>query len=121
MKEHIIAMIHGPGTFRAFLQPSIAVVLGILHGLRDRRAGRRPYLAALFGRGGDHLRHLADGVRAMLVPLCIAVLASLIAQQIVRSHLYFGYALIYAAIFVALPYFLARSVTNRLATRASTP
>lgn len=116
MRQHIAEMVGGPGTLRFFVQPAIAIILGILHGIRDRREGRPPYLIA-FVRGGNRRgRHILDGLRAIVVPLCLAVLGAYVFQYVIRGHIYLFYGLVYAVVFVAIPYFITRAVANRLAS-----
>lgn len=110
-------MFGGPGSLRFFLQPSVAIFLGILHGLRDHRAGRPVYLVGLIAAKGKRLRRLGEGLRDIAVPLCVALAASYTFQYIIRSRVHLGYGLLYAALFMALPYFASRGLTNRLAHR----
>jgi hypothetical protein len=109
-------MLAGPGAFRVLVQPAVAVALGIVHGLRDRRAGRLPYLLDLY-QGRHRARRLQEGLRAVLLPFTVAVLASMVFQFIVRSRMYFTYALSFAIVFVGIPYFATRALTNRIARR----
>ncbi|HTB74550.1 MAG TPA: hypothetical protein VK762_14975 [Polyangiaceae bacterium] len=117
MREHIAAMLAGPGAFRVLVQPAIAIALGILHGLRDRRAGRPPYLLELYQAAGDRARRLREGLRDVVVPIGLAALASLVCQYIIRPRVYLAYAIVYALVFVAIPYFVTRALTNRIARR----
>ena len=112
-------MLAGPGALRALVQPAIAITLGILHGLRDYRAGRPPYLLELYIAADDRARRLREGMRDIVVPFCIAALVSIVLQYIARSRAHLAYALAYAIVFVAVPYFVARAVTNRLARRSA--
>jgi hypothetical protein len=121
VRQYISQMLGGPGHLRFFLQPIVAVALGLIHGRRDRAAGRPPYLFALASSPGDRGRHLREGLRDVLVPLCIALAASLLFQHIITKRLHPLLALSYAAIFVALPYFVTRALANRLATRWHRP
>jgi hypothetical protein len=97
MREHITEMLRGPGTLRFFVQPAIAILLGLLHGIRDRRGPPRPLL------------------RAIAVPLCVAFIASVVFQYVIRTHVHFAYAVLYALLFVAIPYLLARELARRTA------
>ena len=58
MRQHVIDMVGGRGTLRFFIQPALAVVLGIIHGLRDHRRGRAPYLIALVRARGRRFAHV---------------------------------------------------------------
>ena len=110
-------MAAGPGAFRALVQPAVAIALGVLHGLRDHRAGRLPFLLELYQARGIRALRLREGLRDALLPLSLAALASLVAQYVVRRHVYLAFAIVYAFVFVAIPYFVTRALTNRLVTR----
>ena len=43
----LVGQLHGPLSFRLIRQPSMAVILAIHAGVRDARAGRRPYFWAV--------------------------------------------------------------------------
>ncbi len=117
MRQHIVDMVGGQGSLRFFLQPALAVVLGILHGLRDHRLGRPVYLVGLIDARGTRLRRAGEGLRDVAVPLCVALLASFAFQYIVRSRVSVAYGFLYAMLFVALPYFVARGLANRVVRR----
>jgi hypothetical protein len=121
MREHIIAMVGGPGTLRFFVQPAIAILLGILHGVRDHRHGRPPYLIALVRAGDSRGRKLLQGLREIVVPLCLAVLGAFVFEYVIRHRIYIFYGLLYAALFVAVPYFVTRALANRLASLRTPP
>ena len=111
-------MLAGPGAFRVLVQPAIAIALGIRHGLRDYRAGRPPYLLELYQARADRKRRMREGFRDVVLPFGIAFLASMVFQYIVRSRVRLDYALAFAVVFVAVPYFVTRALTNRLARRS---
>jgi hypothetical protein len=64
---------------------------------------------------------LLDGLRAILVPLCLALLGAYTFEYVIRSRIYPFYGLLYAVLFVALPYFATRAVANRLASLRAPP
>jgi hypothetical protein len=114
-------MVGGPGTLRFFVQPAIAIVLGILHGIRDRRQGRRPYLIGLVHAHGARGRHLLEGIREIAVPLGLALLGSYVFGYVIRGRIYILYGFVYALLFVAVPYFVTRALANRVVSRRMTP
>jgi hypothetical protein len=118
MKEYVAQMLSGPGAFRFFLQPAVAVALGIIHGVRDCRAGRPPYLLDLYHASGERIRRLTAGLREIWLPLLVAVAASMVFQYVIRRHEYVAFAVVYAAVFVAVPYFVTRALSNRVARRS---
>jgi hypothetical protein len=111
-------MVGGPGHLRFFLQPAIAVLFGVLHGVRDARAGRAPYFADVVAARGSRLRLLNEGLHEIAIPLCVAILGAFTFQYIIRGHIYFAYGVLYAALFVALPYVATRGLANRAARAA---
>ena len=121
MRQHIVEMFGGKGTLRFFIQPALAIVLGVIHGLRDHRRGRAPYLIGLVRARGRRLPKLGHALREILIPLCVAVIFSDLFQLVNRSRISFGYGLLYAALFVALPYFITRALANRIAGASHTP
>jgi hypothetical protein len=110
-------MYGGRGSARFFLQPAVAIVLGVLHGLRDRRLERPAYFVDLMAARGRRMRRAGEGLRDVAAPICVALLASFGFQYIVRSRISISYGLAYATLFVAIPYFLTRGLANRLAHR----
>ena len=100
MREHIRVMLAGPGHLRFFIQPAIAILLGVLDGRRHERLGGPRY-----------------GIKVIIVPLVVALTASVVFQRLVRTRIGLGYVVLYAAIFVAIPYFVAQSLTFWLARR----
>lgn len=109
-------MVGGRGSLRFLIQPALAVVLGILHGLRDHRRGRAPYLVALVRARGRRFAHLGGALRKILVPLCLAVGLSYVFQYVNRARISVAYGLLFAVLFVALPYFITRALANRVAS-----
>lgn len=109
-------MMSGPGTLRFFVQPAIALLLGLRDGRVDSALGRRPFGIALV-TGKERSHRLAQGLRAIVVPLCLAVAASLLFQYLILTEVRVASALLYALVFVALPYAFARGLANRGTTR----
>jgi hypothetical protein len=107
----------GPGRFRFVLQPTVAIVLGILAGRADARAGRVPYLYGLLLGGEDraHLVRSALGHVANL--LLMGILVDSVCQWLILGASYPGAALVVGPILIAAPYSVARALANRL-TRA---
>jgi hypothetical protein len=114
VKQHIVVMLGGPGTLRFLLQPAVAVLLGVLHGIRDRHAGHPPFFIGVGRARGRRLVRLGDAVREMALPLTVAIIASLAFQFLIRAHVHVAYALLYAFLFVAVPYSVARGLANRV-------
>jgi hypothetical protein len=120
VRQHIAEMVGGPGYFRFFVQPTIAILLGVRQGIRDRRIGHPVYLMGLIRVPASRRHRLREDVRALAVPLVVALVAAYASQYIIRSRIYIGYGLLYATLFVVLPYLAARGIAHRLARRLET-
>jgi hypothetical protein len=116
--EDIPKRLAGPGRFRFILQPTMAIILGILSGLADARAGRPPYLyGVLFHRGlrGELMR---SGFETIANLLLMGILLDSVFQWVILGASYPGAALVVGPVLIVLPYTLARAFSNRLARRA---
>ena len=113
--EDIPKRFYGPGRFRFVLQPLVAVILGILNGLADARAGSPPYLyGVLLHRDlrSDLVRH---GLSTVANLVLMGILMDAIFQRIILGVAHPGPALLLGPVLICLPYALARSLSNRLA------
>jgi len=113
--EDIPKRLVGPGRFRFVLQPLMAVILGVLSGLADARAGRPPYLwGILFHR---HLRGdlVRTGFSTTVNLLLMGILLDTVFQRIILGVAHPGAALIIGPILIGTPYAIARALSNRLA------
>ncbi len=118
--EDIPKRLAGPGRFRFILQPTMAIILGILGGRADARAGRPPYLyGILFHRElrGELMR---SGFRTVVNLLLMGILLDSAFQWVILGASYPGAALVVGPVLIVLPYSVARALSNRLATRAAT-
>jgi hypothetical protein len=118
--DDMAARLHGPGRLRFILQPMTAIVLGARDGAKDARAGNRPFLWGLvFGRGSrrDLIRSALASVRDLVA---VAILLDMVAQLLIFRMVHPGAALLFGPVLIALPYAIARALTNR-ARRRSEP
>ena len=113
--EDVPKRLTGPGRFRFILQPTMAVILGILGGRADRRAGRVPYFyGILFHRGlrGELVR---SGFESVVNLLLMGILLDSLFQWLILGNSYPGAAVVVGPVLIVLPYALARAISNRLA------
>jgi hypothetical protein len=103
----------GPGRFRFVLQPTMATLLGIRDGLRDARAGRVPYLLALFSGRGDRRELARSTLSATANLLLMGILLDLVFQWMILGIAYPVAALVVGPVLIATPYSLARALANR--------
>jgi len=105
----------GPGRFRFVLQPLIAIVLGVLGGLADVRAGRPPYLYALILHRDQRRELVKSGFETVLNLLLMGILLDAIFQRVILGSSHPGAALVVGPVLVVTPYAVARALSNRLA------
>lgn len=112
--EDIPKRLSGPGRFRLFLQPLLAVILGIRSGLADARAGRPPYLyGVLFHR---ELRRalMKETLATVAILLLMGILLDSVFQWLILGSSFPGAALVVGPVLIVTPYTFARGLTNRL-------
>lgn len=106
----------GPGRFRFVLQPTVAIVLGILAGRADARAGRVPYLYGLL-LGGEERAHLVRSALGHVANLLLmGILVDSVCQWLILGASYPGAALVVGPVLIAAPYSVARALANRATT-----
>ena len=114
--EDIPKRLAGPGRFRFILQPLMAIILGILGGLADARAGRPPYLYGVLFHRGLRSELVRSGFKTVANLLLMGILLDAVFQWIIlgvsapRRRPRCG-----AGADRACPTSLARALSNRLA------
>jgi hypothetical protein len=115
----LLARLSGPGRMRFVLQPTVAIVLGARDGIKDARAGLRPFISALVFHSGHRagmLRNMFASVRNLVA---IAILLDVVSQFLIFREIHPGAALLLGPVLIAFPYALSRASTNRIARRRS--
>jgi hypothetical protein len=105
----------GPGRFRFILQPLIAIILGILGGLADARAGRPPYLQGVLFHRGLRSDLLRTGFESVVNLLLMGILLDAVFQWVILGRSHPGAALVLGPVLIVFPYTLGRALSNRLA------
>lgn len=112
--DDIAARLTGPGKFRFILQPIMAMIIGSRHGIADARANLPNFLWGVAFHA-QHRRYLVRstiaGVRDLVA---IAILLDVISQAIIFHNVHPGAALIVGPVLIAIPYALARALSNRI-------
>lgn len=114
--EGFDARLTGPGAFRFYIQPLMAVALGIRDGLRDAHEGKSPYVIGVLFEKAHRKEELHSAFINTLIPFAIAFVLDLIYQWIIFDHLRLLGALMVGILLIAIPYILTRGLTNRIAT-----
>jgi hypothetical protein len=112
--DDLVARLTGPGKLRFILQPIMAMIIGTRHGIADARANLPNFLSGVAFHA-EHRRYLMRstiaGVRDLVA---IAILLDVIAQAIIFHGVHPGAALIVGPVLIAIPYSLARALSNRI-------
>lgn len=109
----------GPGRFRFIMQPAVAIILGVLSGLSDARAGRPPYLYGVVFHKSLRGELVRTGFETVVNLLLMGVLLDAVFQWIILGVSHPGAALVVGPVLIIFPYSLARAFSNRLARRVS--
>lgn len=117
MPETLEAMLGGPGRMRFVLQPLVAIILGVRDGRADAAAGRPPYVVAVLFADEGRREGLVSALRTLTKPLLVAVVLDAVLQYVIFSSIRLWQALTVGTTLIALPYVLARGITNRYLQR----
>src|SRR5215469_13369688 len=101
-----------PMRFRFILQPVMAAIVAIRDGLKDVRAGRKPYFRRALG-----VTRLREGLNATARIILLGIVMDAMYQIIVLGRFYPGEAVIIALVLAFVPYLLLRGPVARIARR----
>ena len=115
--DQLIAQPSGPLAFRFILQPAMATFLAVRDGLKDARAGRPPYFAAILSDPSQRAAYIREGLKRVSRVIAIGFVMDAIYQVMVLRRFYLGEALVTVFVFAVLPYLLIRGPVDRIARR----
>jgi hypothetical protein len=118
--EDIPKRFAGPGRFRFILQPLTAIVLGVLGGLADARAGRPPYLYGVLFHRNLRRELVRSSCQAVVNLVLMGILLDAIFQWVILGVSHPGAAFVIGPLLIVLPYTFARALSNRLVSRRKT-
>ena len=101
-----------PMRFRFILQPVMAAIVAIRDGLKDVRAGRKPYFRRALG-----VTRLREGLNATARIILLGIVMDAMYQMIFLRRFYPGEAVIIALVLAFVPYLLIRGPAARIARR----
>jgi len=111
--QDIVQELQGPGRFRFVIQPLIAIFLGIRDGMLDAQKGSPPYLWHLLTDSAHRSALRRSGLTTISKPLFLAWLMDSIFQIFILGRWNPFQAGAVGLVLVALPYVLARALSNR--------
>ena len=115
--EGFEARITGPGKGRFVLQPLVAIALGTRDGIADAKHGKPPYYIRILFTSEPTLDLLKTSLKRIGTPLALGIVLDMILQWVIFQSVLLLPAILAGAILVALPYSLARGLSNRVARR----
>ena len=107
----------GPGKGRFVLQPLVAIALGIRDGIVDAKQDKPPYFIRVLFKSERKLYVLKTSLKSIAAPLTIGIVLDMVLQWVIFQGVFLLPALMAGTILVALPYSIARGLSNRVAQR----
>lgn len=104
--------------FRFILQPSMAAIFAVRHGISDARSNRTPYLWTIIRVPGRRVERLREGLNATAKIMLVALVIDIAYQALELKTLYPVEALIIALLLAFIPYVLLRGLVARVARAA---
>lgn len=115
--EGLAARMTGPGKGRFVIQPLLAIALGVRDGIADAKQGKPPYFIRVLFKSERKLYVLKSGLEHIAAPLTIGIVLDMVLQWVIFQAVFLLPAIIAGTILVALPYSVARGLSNRVARR----
>ncbi len=115
--EALEGRLTGPGKGRFIVQPMIAIALGIRDGIADAKHHEPPFFIRVAFTGEDRLGVLKSSLKQIALPLTVGVVLDAILQWVIFQTVFLLPALMAGTLLVAIPYSIARGLSNRIARR----
>jgi len=115
--DDMVARLSGPGRLRFIMQPIVAILLGMRDGAKDARAGACPFLWGVIFRRDLRSQLVKSGLASVRNLVAVAILLDLISQYLIFRVIHPGAAILLGPVLIALPYSLARALSNRFVGR----
>ena len=110
----MMARLSGAGRFRFFVQPIVAIVIGVRHGRADVQNGSKPIIWVLVSSAsqrGDELRSAFAALRDLVA---VAIVLDIVSQAVIFGRIHPLVALLLGPVLIAVPYLSARTVAYAL-------
>ena len=107
----------GPGKSRFLMSPLVAIALGVRDGIADAKQGLPPYFERVLFTSKCKMYEVKTALKHIGGALTFGIVLDLIFQWLVFQALFLLPALLVGSILVALPYVIARGLSDRIARR----
>ena len=115
MWQDFVSRTEGPLHFRFVLQPLMATIVAIRHGVQDAKTNRPPYFWTICWNKEHRKDFLKEGIRHVAKILILAIVLDAIYQLIELHWFYPGEAILVAIFLAFIPYLIIRGPANRIA------
>jgi len=112
----LISRTAGPLKFRFFLQPAMAIFLGVRGGLQDWREGKPAFFWEFVADPAKRKELLRAGWKSLEKLIILAIVLDGVYQVITLRWIYLLDAVAVALFLAVIPYLLVRGPVNRIAT-----
>ena len=119
MSERLVERVTGPFHLRFVFQPLMAIFFGIKDGRADANLHKPPYIIHTILVKEHRMANLKHGLASITKVLVIGIILDALAQFVIFQNIRILGAIVLGALIIALPYALARGITNRVLTRFS--
>jgi hypothetical protein len=107
--------LHGPMTFRFYLQPAMALLAAIPDGLRDARAGHKAFFWSALWNTTATTGRLKEGFTSVARVILLGLSMDVIYQLKALDQFYPAEAAMMAILLAVVPYFLFRWIIEHVA------
>ena len=111
----IFERIHGPMTFRFYLQPVMAALAALPDGIRDARLGHKSFFWSAWWDSSVSTGRLREGFTSIARVVLIGISMDVIYQFKALGRFYPVEALMMAILLAVIPYFFFRWIVERVA------
>ena len=111
----IFERIHGPMTFRFYLQPVMAALAALPDGIRDARLGHKSFFWSAWWDNNVSAGRLREGAISTARVVLLGLSMDVIYQFKVLDRFYPAEALMMALLLAVIPYFIFRWIVERVA------
>ena len=109
--------LHGPMTFRFYLQPVMAFIAALIDGINDARYGHKSFFWSVHGDPTQHAGRLREGLISTARVALLGLSIDAIYQFKVLDRFYPAEAVIMALLLAVIPYFIFRWIVDQVVHR----
>jgi hypothetical protein len=107
--------LHGPMTFRFYLQPAMAFIAALIDGINDARYGHKSFLWSVHGDPTQHAGRLREGLISTARVALLGISMDAIYQFKALDQFYPAEAVMMALLLAVIPYFIFRWIVEQVA------